>query len=77
MLRLCNVLGQFPFTISQTKLDYYHPELNLRVTLQVAKRPNIRTLGNEKVLRKSLECRCFTVPGFHSKTKRLEKALEN
>ena len=35
--RLFQILAQFPFTKSETELDYYHQKVNARVVSQIAK----------------------------------------
>ena len=49
--RLFHVLTQFLFTTSETKLDYYHQKVSVRVTSRVAeglKTQDLRKLGNFK-----------------------------
>ena len=36
--RLFHVLAQFPFTTSETELDYYHQKVTVPVTSQIAER---------------------------------------
>ena len=36
ILRLFHVLPQFPFTASETELDYYYQKVNVRVDSRVA-----------------------------------------
>ena len=49
--RLFHILTQFLFTTSETKLDYYHQKVSVRVTSRVAeglKTQDLRKLGNFK-----------------------------
>ena len=55
--RLFHVLAQYPFTTSETELDFYHQKVNIRVTSRVAERlaekmperfKDCRKLGNFK-----------------------------
>ena len=35
---LFHILAQFPFTITESALDYYHEKVNVRVTSQITER---------------------------------------
>ena len=69
--RLRQFLAQFLFTKSETKLDYYHQKMKLRVVSQVAKQrktQNHRKLGNFKKTSEMLGFDSEYPPG-HPKTK--------
>ena len=43
--RLFHVLAKFPFTKSESELDYYHQKVNIRFASRAAKRPKIYDLS--------------------------------
>ena len=49
---LHHVLGQFFFTSSEKKVDYYHQKVNVQVVSRVAERITTRVFRNQEVLRK-------------------------
>ena len=51
--RLFHVLAQFPLTVSEKELMYYHEKLNVRITSRVVEWLD---LGNEKISSKTLKC---------------------
>ena len=63
---LFHLLAQFLFTTSETKLDYYHQKINVRVALQVAEQ--LKTLRNFKKNPEMLEVNGENPTG-HSKDK--------
>ena len=53
--RLFQFLAQFLFTTSETELDYYHWNVNIRVASRAANDVRLRILGNYEILTKFLK----------------------
>ena len=72
--RLFHFLGHFPFTTSETQLDYYHQKVNVWVASRVAKR--LKKWGNFKKIPGMLGFDCES-QAVHPKSKFWRSSVKN